>query len=321
MEQKKILTVTLNPAVDKSSNAEHVVPEKKLRCGRPQYDPGGGGINVARAVAKLGGQATAIYLAGGLTGERLKNLLREEGIDHEPIEIKGTSRENLVVYENATGLQYRFGMPGPEIREKEWKACIDAIQKAGNPDFVVASGSLPPGVPVDFYAQVARTAKKAGAKVIIDTSGKALAAGVEEGVFLVKPNLNELKDLSHEEDIEDETHLEEIASEMARKIIESGKSEIVVISVGAAGAMMVDKKDSRRLRAPTVAIKSKVGAGDSMVAGMVLSLARGNSRISAVRFGLAAGGAAVMTPGSELCRREDTEALFEKIHADEGEKA
>ncbi len=310
---KSIVTITLNPTIDKSASIDHVVPERKLRCGVPRYEPGGGGLNVSRAVRQLGGESKAVYLSGGLQGKRLQHLLNEEGLDHHPVEITEWTRENLIIYEENTGQQYRFGMPGPEISEKEWQGVLDALSGVdGKPDFLVASGSLPPGIPEDFYARMAAKCRKEGIKFILDTSGKPLRKGVEEGVYLLKPNVDELKALAGKPDFDDEAHLEE----RARDLIRDGKNEVVVTSLGAAGAMLVWRDECRRLRAPTVSIKSKVGAGDSMVAGIVLSLARGWSIPEAAKFGVAAGAAAVMTPGTELCRRDDTEQLYERIKAE-----
>ncbi len=308
---KTIITLTLNPTIDKSSSVDRVVPEHKLRCDAPRYEPGGGGINVSRAIRNLGGTAKTFYLAGGYDGERLRELLDAEEIDHQPVSIEGATRQNLIIYEEGTGQQYRFGMPGPEISEAEWKNCLDVLTGMDEPpDFLVASGSLPPGVPKDFYVRLARKSKEMGTKLVLDTSGEPLSLAVhKEGLFMVKPNLKELKDIAGEPAFDDESHMEKLAQE----IIEDGGSEVIVMSLGAAGAMFVSKDGCERLRAPTVSIQSKVGAGDSMVAGIVLSLARGMSMKEAVRFGVASGAAAVMTPGTELCSREDTERLYEAI--------
>ena len=306
---QSILTLTMNPSIDKSSRVDHVIPERKLRCKSPRYEPGGGGINVSRAIRKLGGKSVALYPAGGPAGQMFRDLLDQEGLDHHPIQVEGWTRENLIVYEEATDQQFRFDMPGSILQDKEWNKCLTEVTEIDpKPDYIVASGRLPPGAPKDFYARVARLARELGARMIVDTSGEALSPAIREGVFLIKPNLRELKELA-EHEIEDESHQEDLA----RQIVNSGQSEAVVISLGAAGAMMVSKEGCEHLRAPTVPIKSKVGAGDSMVAGIVLSLARGLPLKEAVRFGVAASAAAVMTPGTELCRREDAERLYERM--------
>jgi len=306
---KTIVTMTLNPAIDKSSSVAHVTAERKLYCKRPRFEPGGGGVNVSRAIKKLGGESMLLYPAGGLTGERLQGLLDEEGLNHRPFPIEGLIRESLVVMEESTGRQYRFGMPGPELQKKEWEQFLDvlsAVEPA--PDYLVASGSLPPGVPADFYPRVARAGKKKGAKTIIDASGEALEEALKEGVYLIKPNVREFRELVGE-DIKEESQIKAAA----QKMVKSGRCEVLVISLGAAGALMVSEEISEHILPPTVPIVSKVGAGDSMVAGIVLSLARGKPLRESVLFGAAAGTSAVMTPGTELCRREDAERLFKSM--------
>jgi len=306
-----IITITMNPAIDKSTSVDNVVAERKLRCDRPRYEPGGGGINVSRAMHRLGEESRAVYLAGGPFGNMLTALLDEEHIHHVPFEISGLTRENLIVYEGSSEQQYRFGMPGPEVREGEWQEFMERLDEiTPKPDFIIGSGSLPPGVPVDFYARVSRWGKHHGAKIIVDTPGEPLSLACKEGVFLVKPNLRELEILAGKS-IENEQEQENLA----RRLVEECGSQVVVVSLGAAGSLYAWKEGVDRVRAPTVPIKSKVGAGDSMVAGIMTALKRGWEIPDAVRFGVAAGAAAVMTPGTELCRREDAERLYEQIKA------
>ncbi|RJQ48851.1 MAG: 1-phosphofructokinase family hexose kinase [Desulfobacteraceae bacterium] len=306
---KTIVTVTMNPAIDKSSSVAHVVAERKLYCKPPRFEPGGGGVNVSRAIKKLGGESILLYPEGGLAGQRLKELLDREGLDHRPFPIEGLIRESLVILEESTGRQYRFGMPGPELKEQEREQFLDGLSAVEpRPDYLVASGSLPPSVPADFYARVARIGKDRGAKVIIDVSGEALEEALKEGVYLIKPNVREFRQLVGKE-IKEEPQIEA----EAQKMVKSGRCEVLVISLGAAGALMISEEISEHILPPTVPIVSKVGAGDSMVAGIVLSLARGKPLRESVLFGVAAGTAAVMTPGTELCRREDVERLFESI--------
>lgn len=187
-----IITVTLNPAIDKLTSATVLIPEKKIRCSEPLFEPGGGGVNVARAIRKLGGNALAIYLAGGHTGHFFNQLLREENVETLVTETHAYTRENLIVVETASDQQYRFGMPGPHIGESEWQDCLNKIELQTGVEFIVASGSLPPGVPMDIYARIAWIARKKKARLIVDTSGEALKQAVQEGVYLVKPNLGEL---------------------------------------------------------------------------------------------------------------------------------
>lgn len=304
---KSIVTLTLNPAIDKSSSVDHVVAERKLYCKAPQFEAGGGAVNVSRAIKKLGGESLLLYPAGGLTGQRLQELLDEEGLNHRSLPIDGVIRESLVILEESTGLQYRFGMPGPQLTKKEQESFTQELTSIKpSPDYLVVSGSLPPGVTPDFYARIARLGKNMGAKVIVDVSGEALHAALQEGVFLIKPNIREFWQLVGRE-IKEESQLKEAA----RKMVANGMCEVLVISLGTAGALVVSETFAEHILPPTVPIVSKVGAGDSMVAGIVLSLARGNPLRESAFFGVATGTAAVMTPGTELCRREDVERLYE----------
>jgi 6-phosphofructokinase 2 len=308
---KPIVTLTLNPSIDESTSVSHVVADRKLRCNAPTHEPGGGGINVSRVVKNLGGETLAMYLVGGPTGQMFQTLLEHTGVANHPVSIKDLTRMDLMVIEESSGRQYRFGMPGPSVTEPEWQKCLTDLASLNfRPDYIVASGSLPPGVPDDFYTLVARISHQLGARLIVDTSGQALCEAVKGGVYLLKPNMNELKSLVGK-DLKDEYQIE---SEV-KKLIKSGKSEIVVVSLGAAGVMMVSKEGTERVRAPTVPIISKVGAGDSTVGGIVLSLARGMSIRDAVTYGVASGSATVMTPGSQLCRREDVERLYNNMIA------
>ncbi|WP_263785320.1 1-phosphofructokinase family hexose kinase [Salinibacter grassmerensis] len=304
-----IVTLTLNPAVDKNTEIERVVAEDKLRCDAPSREPGGGGLNVSRVVDRLGGQSTALYTAGGPTGTTLASLLDDEALDHVPLPIDDWTRENLIVYETSTDRQFRFGMPGPTLTPEEVESGLAALRDLDPaPDYLVASGSLPPGVPDDTYAAVADTAHAVGARPILDTSGAALRAAAPAGWHLLKPNLCELEQLAG-----DTLETEAQRTGAARSFIERGWCTVVVLSMGASGALLVTADRAEHVRSPTVPIASRVGAGDSMVAGLTVALAQGRGLGAAVQFGVAAGAAAVMTPGTELCHRDDAERLFEQI--------
>ncbi|MDG6244575.1 MAG: 1-phosphofructokinase family hexose kinase [Methanolobus sp.] len=306
---KKIVTLNMNPAIDKSTKTQHVIAEHKLYCGPVSYEPGGGGVNVSRAIKKLGGNSLLLYPAGGMAGKMLKELLKQEEVDQLSLPIKGSTRENLIVLEESTGQQFRFGMPGPNLEKDEWEYCLQELSSI-NPatGYLVASGSLPLGVPSDFYARVARIGKDMGAKVIIDASGDALKHALQEGVYLIKPNFREFRELVGN-DIKEELQISQAAQDMIR----DGKCEVMVISLGAGGALLVSEDRVEHVVPPTVTINSKVGAGDSMVAGIALSLSKGKTLREAALYGIAAGSAAVMTPGTELCQKDDTERLFAKM--------
>ena len=303
-----IITVTFNPAIDKSTSVPVLIPEKKLKCALPVYEPGGGGINVARAIKKLGGEATAIYLAGGCTGKTFTQLLTDESVDSIVTATKESTRENLIVLDTASNLQYRFGMPGQEISEPEWQQCLQSIEQITDVEYIVASGSLSPGIPTDIFARIALIARKKNARLIVDTSGEALKEAVAAGVYLIKPNLGELSMLLGKEELNIE-----LVDDAAKEVIEKGNCEVVVVSMGPAGAMLVTKELALQIMPPAVKRKSTVGAGDSMVAGIVLSLTRNKSLTEAVQYGVACGTAATMNSGTELCRKEDAEHLYKLI--------
>ncbi len=301
---ESIATLTMNPALDIGTSIGSVAPEIKLRCAAPRFHPGGGGINVSRAIHFLGGRSSAVFAAGGHTGAMLTSLLEEEGIDHVAVPIAGITRESVTVFEESTSLQYRFTMPGPELSAEEWIACLETLFNR-NPAYIVASGSLPAGVPAEFYGEITRYARNHGIRVILDTAGDPLSRAVGKGVYMLKPNLRELEvlagqQLRGEEDIES----------VGQRLIAEGLAEVILLSMGAAGAALITGDDFKHLRAPVVPIRSKVGAGDSMVGGIALALASGRELLDAARFGVAAGSAAVMTPGTRLCRREDALRLY-----------
>ena len=301
----RILTVTFNPCIDKSTTVQGMAPEKKLRCSQPVFEPGGGGLNVARAIKKLGGDATAVYTYGGHSGRFLKQLVAGEGISAEAVEISNPTRENLIVLDTTSNQQFRFGMPGPEVLAAELSRVLEVIEKDREARYVIVSGSLTAGVPESVFADISAISRKNGSRLIVDTSGSALCAAAQAGVFLLKPNLGELSALAGKEEIH-----EEDVDDVARSIIAKGHCEVVVVSLGAGGAMMITEKDVFRAVPPVVKRKSTVGAGDSMVAGMVLCLSRGSSLKEALCYGVASGTAATMNPGTELCKKEDVEKLL-----------
>lgn len=309
----EIVTLTMNPALDIATGAEAVVPTDKIRCGPPRYDPGGGGINVARVITTLGGEALAVFPAGGASGQALEALLKRDRIPSCRVPVSGSTRESFTVDERRTGLQYRFVLPGPEIGEAEWKACLDRLAaQAQGARFVVASGSLPPGVPAGFFQSVADLSRDLGARFVLDTSGEPLRR-MRSGVYLLKPSLRELREWTGQALARD---AEQVAA--ARGMIERGLSEVVVISKGGEGALLVLADGAERLPAIEVPVRSAVGAGDSMVGAIVFGLVKGLSLRDAVRMGMAAGAATLMTPGTELCRREDVERLYEAARAMQG---
>ena len=305
-----IVTITINPAVDKSTSVEKFIPEKKMRCSTLTMEAGGGGINVSKAIKELGGKSLAIYPSGGINGKVLNEILSKSKIRYKTVPIGGETRESFTATELATNAQYRFVMPGCSLTMTEIELCISSIDNLKPfPSIIVASGSLPPGVPDNFFAKLALLAKQKGARFIVDTSGKPLQLAAQQGVYLLKPNLSELCTLAGKEYLE----LSEV-EEAAKHIIEKGHCEIVVVSMGPAGAMLVTKDYSERIVAPTVKKLSTVGAGDSMVAGMVWLLEQQKPLAEVVRFGVACGTAATMNQGTQLFKKEDVLRLYEWIN-------
>ncbi|WP_343670859.1 1-phosphofructokinase family hexose kinase [Chitinophaga sp.] len=304
----RIITFTFNPAIDKSTTIDHLVPEKKLACSPPVFEPGGGGINVSRAIRNLGDHSTAVYLSGGYSGRFFSSLIEKERLDAINVTISGATRENLVVMDVATGQQYRFGMPGPTVSEKEWQPCLEIINKCAADDYLVISGSLPPGMPPEVMGEISTIVKKRKAKLVVDIAGDALACALKTGVYLMKPNLSELGSLIGNAHI-----TEPDVYQAARQIITRGQSTAVVVSLGGAGCIMVTKDEQVMIPAPLVKAISTVGAGDSMLAGIVLKLFKGAGFLSAVRYGIACGTAATLHPGTALCHIDDVERLFQQV--------
>jgi len=300
-----IATLTLNPALDVSTATAALVPTHKLRCDAPRFDAGGGGINVARTITALGGGATAIFPSGGAVGKRLEELLEDDGVAFRAVPIAGTSRESFAVEETDTGLQYRFVLPGPTLSQAEQERCLEQLTRLPHrPRWLVASGSLPPGVPDSFYLMIGGLCRSLGIALLLDTSGAALSACADLQAELIKPSLGELaqavgRTLATEPD--------ELAA--ARELRARGFAKAVLVSLGDRGALLVSDTIERRFPAIAVPTLSTVGAGDSMLAAVTLGLSRGLALDTAVRLGTAAGAAALLTPGTGLARREDVERL------------
>ena len=301
----KIVTLTVNPAVDKSTHIDRLIPEQKLRCDAPRFDAGGGGINVSKAIKRLGGKSAAIFTTGGPSGQVLRDLVSQEGIDCEVIQTEQWTRENFIVAETSTNAQYRFGMPGAALSEAETEAVLETLRQS-KAEYVVASGSLPPQMDVNFYEKVASISKEIGARLVLDTSGEPLRAACDEGVFLLKPNIGELEALVGAKDLQ----IDDV-DDAARMLIGDGKCEVVIVSMGPKGAILVTKDLCEHVPAPPVQKRSTVGAGDSMVAGMTWALTQGLTYSEMIRWGVACGSAATMNEGTQLFLRADVERLMD----------
>jgi len=305
MKSFDIVTLTVNPSVDKSTHFSGLIPEQKIRCKDPLFDAGGGGINVSKAIARLRGSSLAVFTSGGPVGEMLKDLVTKEKVAFEAIETETATRENFVAVDDNTNSQYRFGFSGDTLTTAEVEKILITIENL-KPKFLVASGSLNEGMSPDFYQRIAKIAKASNSKLIVDTSGEALKKVLETGAYLIKPNVGELAKLIGVERLE----IDEV-KEAAKKIIAQGGAEIVAVSLGPQGAVLVTKDEYEYVPAPNVAKKSTVGAGDSMVGGMVWALSQNKSLKDVIRWGVACGSAATMNEGTQLFKFEDANRLFE----------
>ncbi|MBS0246858.1 MAG: 1-phosphofructokinase family hexose kinase [Proteobacteria bacterium] len=304
-----IITITINPAVDIFVNVAKVEPTTKMRCSAPKRDPGGGGINVARVVSRLGGDVTAIYPVGGSIGKLLQKLLDREGIDSLVTPSHVETRENFTAYETGSGEQYRFVLPGSALHRAEWESCLDKLATINaTPRFVVSSGSIPPGVPHDFFARVTREAKRLGAQSVVDTSGDALKAALNEHIDIIKPNVAELSAFAGTVLDDDEARVA-----ACRNLIAGGHVKMVALTLGADGALLVTREQALKAAPLKIDVVSAVGAGDSFLGGLVWGLSAGQSPEDAFRVAVAAGSAAVMSPGTELCSQADVSRLTSRV--------
>lgn len=310
----RIATLTLNPTIDLAYEVERLQPIHKMRARRETVDPGGGGINVARVAARLGAGVEALYLSGGVTGATLDALLKRHCVGCVRLSIAGDTRISTAIYAHDTEQEYRVVAEGPSLSAAEWEGALD---RAGGTDagWLVASGSLPAGVPADFYARLAARLAARGVPMVLDSSGEALRQGLRAGagaIMLVKPSEGEMRDLAGKP-LECGAEM----AEAAQALVRAGGARLVAVTLGRNGALLADGEQVLRLAAVPVEAKSAVGAGDSFVAAMTVALAGGLPPAEAFRHGVAAGTAAVMTPGTDLCHREDVERMLARVPAPE----
>ncbi|CAM3197535.1 6-phosphofructokinase 2 [Paracoccus aminovorans] len=308
MAQAPVLTITLNPALDVTTSAPRVVPDAKLRCTPPRVDPGGGGINVSRAIRAMGGDSTALVALGGATGQRIAELLAETGVAVRSLPAPGETRQSVTVDDQALRQQFRFVMPGPQWSGADVEAALQAAADAAAGALVVLSGSNPPGVPAGFAARLAERLQGSGARLVVDTSGEALAmaaAVVDRRVEILRMDDAEAEGLAgHPLPYRADT------ARFAAGLVASGAARAVIVARGRDGNIIATGEGIWHAEAARVPIVSKVGAGDSFLAGFVLGYARGWPIPDALGLAAAAASATVQTPATELCRAEDVERLF-----------
>lgn len=304
-----ITTLTINPALDKSAKVDGLVPEQKLQCHSIVYQPGGGGINVSRVLNRLDEQTHCIFTSGGDTGKNLNELLLKEGINPESVVAKAWTRENLSIVDTKTNFQYRFGMPSNGLQDAELDGIKSTLDKyLNNGDILVLSGSLPQNVPADYYAILIKHVSHKNIKIVIDTSGPALTEALKEKVFLVKPNQRELAQWAGKEFLSS-TEQEAFALEM----VTTGKAMYVVVSLGARGAFMASKDDVVYQSTPSISVKSTIGAGDSMVAGLIYGIKNDFSANNILKYGVACGVATTMNEGTNLASKSHIDSVIKML--------
>ncbi len=303
----RLITLTLNPALDLAADAEEVVHTHKVRMHHEHADPGGGGVNVARVLHELGGDTLALIVAGGASGRVLEEMLDEAHVPRRSVSIRGRTRVSLNVLDIKHGLEYRFIPEGPTLSAEEWQSVLAAVAETEG-DWLVASGSLPNGVPPDAYAQVADIAARRGQRFVLDTSGAALRAALGHGIELIKPSLGELENLvgrklpePHEQEAE------------AMALVRSGAARMVALTLGADGAVLATPNGVLRRPAPPVTVHTAVGAGDAFLAGLTLALARGDPPEAALAWGTAAGVTAICCAGTARLTRADVEGRYREL--------
>jgi len=303
-----IATVTLNPALDRHVEVENLVLDDTNRWVKFTREPGGKGINVSRVLQELGGETVAYGFIGGHAGDDIKALLKEEGVHCDFTHIKAEIRSNFIITDLKSHRQTRISAPGPQVTAGELKKLVDKITGIKpKPQYIVFAGSVPPGVPYNIYSELIEKMQGLDIMTVLDAADMWLIEGVRAKPDIIKPNVREAQtllgvDLKTEEDVI-----------YGVKTIVSSGVRIAAISRGRDGMIIADKNTVLKVIPPDVEVMSTVGAGDSTVAGLVLKLSQGGSLEEASRLAVAAGTAATLTPGTELCRKADIESLLTQV--------
>jgi 6-phosphofructokinase 2 len=308
-----IVSLSLNPTIDMMSDADVVKPIHKIRTTNENYGPGGGGVNVAKVIVQLGGSAEIITAAGGFTGRMLDDLLGGIPIPRRIVPIAGDTRISFTVFERETGQEYRFVPTGPTLSAAEVEACLAAVRDADF-EWFVASGSVPPGAPPDILAAVGEIVAAKGAKYVVDSSGPGLSETLGRvPVYLIKPSLGEMEALAGR-------HLDgETIRSAAEDLVNAGSAEIVAVTMGVQGAVVVTRDRAFRMPAPKVRAISALGAGDAFVGALVYALAGKRPIEDALMLATAAGAATALTPVARVCSKADVMRLYEQVRRDSAE--
>lgn len=303
-----IYTITLNPALDHFLDVDDLRVDDANRVKGECLYAGGKGIDVSRAIRQLGGDSMALGFIGGHTGQVMIELLKTEGVTCYFTPIAQDTRRNIIVTTAQRRTQTMLNSRGPMVTKAEWAAFLGHLTLLSLRDaYVVVSGSLPRGVPADAYRQIIAFVQSRGARAVLDADGPCLKSGLRAKPFAIKPNVNELrrltgKPLRSESDIL-----------RAVKPVHRGGVEVVIVSRGARGILLIGPQERYRATPPPVTVRSTVGAGDSAVAGFVFTHASGKGLEACARIATAAGTAATLAPGNQLCRMDDVRRLAPNI--------
>lgn len=311
----------MNPSIDLFGVTERLIEDAKSRCRDPRREPGGGGINVARTLHRLGAEVFAIFPGGGFNGDLLEQLLVRDRLPCQRIPIARESRQSLAITEETRSRLFHFVFPGAALDKTEWQACYEAVSRhEPAPDYLILSGSLPEGVPADFYGRLAQAAQRQGTKVVLDTSGPALHHLAGTGTYLIKLNRTEFAQLGSQGSVDEpspaqgqtESQVEKQLEAMQRMLLEDDLCEILIVTLGANGALLASRDGAKlHFAPPPTSIVSHVGAGDAFVAVLVYQLQQGNSVTEAFRYGVAAAAAKVQSPGNQIADLDRVAQIYQ----------
>lgn len=305
---EKIAAVTLNPSIDKTITIDQLTPYglNRVKCSR--LDPGGKGINVARVLKNFGADVTVSGLVAGDNGRRLTEFLKKSEIAYDFLHIDGDTRTNLKIFDERANKMTEINESGSFIEEQiqsDYKQKFQGLMQSVG--IVVLSGSLPPGVPTDFYADCIAIAKEQGVKTLLDADGEALKRGIEAIPYAIKPNIHELEMLIGKK-CEDQRAI----VDAVRELIDRG-IEVVIVSMGPDGAIVADKNESYKVDSWDIPVKSTVGAGDSMVGSLAWSFLKGSTLYDIAKITTAAGTITASKAGTEICALDEVVGSLDNV--------
>jgi 6-phosphofructokinase 2 len=305
--QIMIYTVTLNPALDRAIEVEQLRNDDANRIESEKHYAGGKGIDGSRVIQVLGGKSVALGFVGGFSGMELEQRLLRQGVVCDFVETRGETRTNILIYVRSNKTYTTLNARGPEVNEVETAELLDKIRGLSDAKYLVVSGSVPLGVGPDIYREIVTIARGKGAITALDADGEVMKRGIEAGPTIIKPNLHELSRLMGREITEVGGALS-AADELRKRGI-----DIIIVSMGPHGALLVT--DGVRLHGipPKINVGSAVGAGDSLLAAVILAHSRGEGPAECLRLGIAAGAAASLTQGTELCSEKDVREILPQV--------